>query len=344
MKEQRWWMTGIVTAMSVLGTAAIGSIVALAAHFVEELSRPHVLLDDSAFTWKLPETSGEPPRELQRSLLFSTRDGKLLRGDFWAQQHPAPTVIICHGYRVYRSMLYPVAALEYTFGYNILLFDFRGHGASESVTTSGGNAEIRDLEAAIAAASQQQESLPGKIIIHGFSMGASIALLTLPHPDVIAVIADSPYARLDDFLRHFVHWKLTQDSRAWSPPLHPLRGTFHSIAWATVMASRAVFRLRFGHALIAHPARSLQRWRKKRVAAAPPLLLIHGTDDELIPLSHAHRIAREARAHSIPLDTYFAEGSNHCGAYGDHPEEYVQVIQRFLAGHLGADFPGKPAE
>lgn len=347
MGKLRRWAPGIVTGMSVLGTAAISSIVVLAAHFIEELSRPHALLDESMFSWKMPELEEEPPRALQRSLLFSTRDGKLLRGDFWAQPHAAPTIIICHGYRVFRSLLHPVAALEYKFGYNILLFDFRGHGASESVTTSGGNAEIRDLEAAIVAANQQQETLPGKIILHGFSMGASIALLTLPHPDVLAVIADSPYARLDDFLRHFVHWKLTQDSATWSRPLHPLRITFHALAWVTVTTSRAVFRLRFGHALIAHPARSLQRWRKtsKRTASAPipPILLIHGTADDSIPISHAHKIVGEARAHHIPVETYFAKGSNHCSAYGDYPEEYVQTIQNFLAQHLGMDFPGAPS-
>lgn len=347
MRKLRRWIPGIITGISVLGTAALGSIVFLAAHFVEELSRPHTHLDASMLPWKMPEPEAEPPRELQRSLLFSTRDGKLLCGDYWAQPRPAPTVIICHGYRVSRSMLIPVATLEYKFGYNILLFDFRGHGTSESVTTSGGNAEVRDLEAAIAAASQQQETLPGKIILHGFSMGASIALLTLPHPDIVAIIADSPYARLDDFLRHFVHWKLTEDSADWSPPLHPLRGTFRSIAWATVTVSRVVFRLRFGHALIAHPARSLQRWRQHArqplPALIPPLLLIHGTHDASIPISHAHKIAREARAHHIPLETYYAEGSNHCGAYGDHPEDYVRAIQRFLAHHLGTDFPDRPS-
>jgi len=91
-----------------------------------------------------------------------------------------------------RTLLRPVAALEYKYCYNVLLFDFRGHGESESVATSGGNAEIHDLEAALTVASQQPETLPGKIVIHGFSMGASIALLTDPHPDVAAIVVDSP--------------------------------------------------------------------------------------------------------------------------------------------------------
>src|SRR5712692_8937833 len=174
--------------MGVLGVAATSGIVILAHRFVEQLSRPHGPGDKDMITWELPQAEAEPPLSQRRPLLFRTADGKLLCGDFWAQPHPAPTAVICHGYRVSRTYLRPVAALHYKFGYNVLLFDFRGHGESDSVATSGGNAEIRDLQAALTVASLQPETLPGKIFIHGFSMGASIALLTPPHPEVVAII------------------------------------------------------------------------------------------------------------------------------------------------------------
>jgi len=48
------------------------------------------------------------------------------------------------------------------------------------------------------------------IIIHSFSMGAAVALLIPPRPEVAAINADSPYARLDDILRCFVVCKLTE--------------------------------------------------------------------------------------------------------------------------------------
>jgi alpha-beta hydrolase superfamily lysophospholipase len=325
--------------------AVTGGVVMLANRFVDELSRPHSMVSElTDITWKLPDTAGEPPIVYQRPLLFHSLDGKLLCGDFWAQPGPAPTIIICHGYRVSRSLLRPVAMLEYQYGYNILLFDFRGHGSSESVFTSGGNAEVSDLKAAIAVASQQPETIPGKIILHGFSMGASIALLTLPHPYVAAVIADSPYAHLDVILRRFVQWQLTQESRSWSSPLRPLRVTFPALSWATVATSRIVFRMRYGHRLIARPASSLKRWRAltqgSSAAHIPPILLIHGIDDDSIPISHARQIAAQAEAHGIPLETYFLEGSKHCGVYGDGPQQYIERLQGFLAQHLGDDFPG----
>jgi fermentation-respiration switch protein FrsA (DUF1100 family) len=104
-----------------------------------------------------------------------------------------------------------------------------------------------------------------------------------------------------------------------------------------------VFRLRFGQRLMAHPAESMKRWRaglrKSRDFRIPPVLLIHGTVDQFIPFSHARLIVEEARRHDIPLQTYFAEGSNHCAAYGDNPQKYIETLQRFVAQYLGDAYP-----
>ena len=341
--NKRRWIVSLTAGGGVLGIAATTGLVMLARLFVEEFSRPHLVIDSTQFPWKMPEPRAEPPATLQRTLLFHTSDGKLLHGEFWAQPRPAPTVIICHGYRVSGATLRPVATLEYSSGYNILLFDFRGHGDSESVNTSGGNAEVHDLQAAIAIAIQQAETLPGKIILHGFSMGAAITLLTPPHPDVVAIIADSPYAHLDNILHSFVHWQLMERTNSWSPSLRWMRSMSHAVSWATVAVSRPVFRLRFGYALIAHPAGSMKRWRmrlqKSRDFHIPPVLLIHGTEDKFIPITHSYQIARQAQLHNIPLQTYFAEGSNHCAAYGDNPQKYIETLQSFVAQYLGDAYP-----
>src|SRR5947209_4729344 len=256
--RQRGLMIGAAASTSILGLAMTSGLLMLAIRLVEEFSHPHVIPDIEEFNLNVPLTEPEPPRSLQRSLTFQTSDGKLLCGDFWAQAHPAPTVILCHGYRASRAQLRPGAAVEYKSGYNVLLFDFRGHGDSDSVTTSGGNAEVRDLEAAIAVARMQPETLPNKIILHGFSMVAAIALLTPPHPEVAAIIADSPFARSDDILRRLVHYRLTT-------------GLFHllhlqriatlspAVAWAAIAISVLVFRLRFGHSFVARPDTAFKR-------------------------------------------------------------------------------------
>ena len=343
MLGQHRWAFNLSTSIGVLGLAATSSLVMLAHHFVDQLSRPHSLPDEALFEWKLPDSSPEPPASHQRAVVFHTSDGTFLRGEFWAQPCPAPTVIICHGYRVTRSYLRPVAALQYSHGYNVLLFDFRGHGESESKATTGGNAEVRDLEAALLVASQQSETIPGKIIIHGFSMGAAVALLTLPHPQVAAIIVDSPYARSDEILRRFVHWHLMMAISS-KPSLRHMQFAFPAVAWATVAASTIVFRLRYGHALVARPDASFKRWKAlSKTTLHPdytPILLIHDEKDPLIPIAHAHQIVEKARTYNIPVETYYVDDAIHCGAYGYNPKQYVAIIQEFLSRHLGDAFPG----
>ena len=180
MKVFPRWAIGLASSSTFIGLTILSALLVMASKFVNEFTHSHVKLDESEFTWGMPEGETEPPAAFRRTLSLRASDGKLFQGEFWAQPHAAPTIILCHGYRVSRHHLHPVAALEYRFGYNTLLFDFRGHGQSARAVTSGGIAEVRDLEAALKAAREQPETLPGKLILHGFSMGASVALLLPP--------------------------------------------------------------------------------------------------------------------------------------------------------------------
>ena len=106
------WAVGLATSTGLIGLTVTSGMEMLAHRFVDEYSRPPTLLDVSQFTWGLPRHTTEPALSRQRSLLFRTADGMLLRGDFWAQPHPAPTIVLCHGYRTSRSHLRSAAALE----------------------------------------------------------------------------------------------------------------------------------------------------------------------------------------------------------------------------------------
>ena len=342
---------GLATSTGLLGLTVTSGLTILANHVVNEFSSPHKNLDSADFTWDVPQIYTEPPLSVQRSLLFNTEDGVLLRGDFWFQSRQAPTIVLCHGYRIDRSHLRSVAAIEYACGYNILLFDFRGHGGSESVMTSGGNAEIHDLEAAIVTAGRQPETLPGRIILQGFSMGASVTLLTPPHPDVVAIVADSPFARSDEMLQRIVCYQMTQAYNGLKLQLRQLGHLLPAIAWAIIAASIVVFRLRFGYGFVARTDRSFRRWKPKpktkgRGRVQPtlaehsvPILLVHATGDNLIPFAHAKQIAAEAKAYGVPLETYFADAQTHCGVYGYDPLGYARVLQSFLFRALGDDLP-----
>ena len=343
MATWRRWAAGAASVGVVAGIGATGAIMALAQHFVAQLSRPHVALGDVApelTGWQVPQNVSEPPLDRQRPLHFGLPGGPELCGEFWAQPHPAPTVVICHGYRVDRGRLRPVAALEYAHGYNTLLFDFRGHGESAAVATSGGNAEVRDLMAALDVAAQQPETLPGQLFIHGFSMGGAVALLLPPRPDVAGIIADSPYARLDEILRQLITWQLTERSMRWIAPMRWLRRGFPSLARAVFAASDLIFRVRYHYPLYARPdlrlrSLSMRVWKHATgLGKRPPILLIHSVRDPLIPMEHTLRLALAARSSGVPVHAYFADSDTHCGAYGYDPERYITELQRLVTQGL----------
>jgi alpha-beta hydrolase superfamily lysophospholipase len=337
------WLKGLITSTSIVGLTATSGLVFLANHLIDEFSQPHGPLEELELDWLLPHIGTEPPRFLQRPLTFNASDGTLLCGDFWAQTHAAPTIVLCHGYRVSRDHLRPVATIMYNLGYNLLLFDFRGHGDSDDVITTGGNAEVRDLEAALVAANVQPETIPHKIIIHGFSMGAAIPLLMPPHPEVVAIIADSPYSRSDEILRRLVEYRLMMQSVTWKQPLRQIQKLFPFIAWIIIAISMVLFKFRFGQTFVARPDKAFRRWfRRAKKLQQPihtPIMLIHASGDELIPIAHSRRLATAAQKLGIPLETYFVNSPSHCGASVYDLAQYTYVIQNFVSRYLGDDFP-----
>ena len=345
MLEQHRWTVGLATSAGLVGLAVTSGVILVANRLVEEFSHPHTLLSEEDFAWDMPPTQPEPPRQYQRPLMIQTRDDKLLCGEFWAQPHPAPTVVLCHGYRVPRAHLRPVAALEYQSGYNVLTFDFRGHGESDSVITSGGYIEVNDLEAAITAACMQPETLPNQIILHGFSMGAAVALLAPSHPAIAAIIADSPYASTDDVVRRIIDYRFATESASWKPFFRWVRTIFPVASWAIVKMCSVVFRLRFGHPYVAHPVRSFNRLKRlAKNAQQPrhvPILLIHAAGDPLIPINHAYQIVAAAKRQGIDLDTYFVDNESHCGAYGFDPDRYTSMLREFVARHIQRHVSGE---
>ncbi len=330
------WILEVIT---MLGVLVMGSLSLFAFILIHSISRPYNHCDPGKIVPQLPTAGALPPHFNQRPLVFQTVDGVVLRGDFLAQPLPAPTIIICHGYHISRDYLRSTTAYVYSmFGCNLLLFDFRGHGQSDSAAISLGNGEVRDLQAAITIASQQPETLPGTVILHGFSMGAAVALLIPPRPEVAAIIADSPYARLDDILRRFVVCRLTEKNTWWFPLFQRLHVMMPAVSWAIVEIGACVFRVRFGYPLIARPDRCLERWRALPNAhppyTSPPILLIHGEQDSVIPIAEARSLEAQARALKFEVEAYYVKGAEHCGAYECDPQRYIQVVQRFLVRHL----------
>lgn len=340
MGKRLWLAAGAASGIGTLSLALSSGVLLLANKFIEDMTKPHATLDNAGDLWGIwgvPDPEPDPPAELRRPVTFQAPHGPWLRGEFWAQPQPAPTIVICHGFRVSGERLHSVATLEYKHGFNVMCFDFRGHGTSDAAPTTGGNAEVADLLAALEIARAQPEMIPGEIFLHGFSMGASVALLLPPTPDVAAIIADSPFARLDEILERLVMWQLNVESAHWRPAFRGLSRAFRAISRITVSASVVLFRLRFHSALIARPDLRLRRsaqWHGKDAPPRPvPILLIHALGDSLVPFAHARALVEACKAARVPLEMHFVKSDVHCGAYAQDPAAYLTVLKRFVARH-----------
>jgi len=131
------------------------------------------------------------------NISFLSADGVTLRGWFI----PAPagtckgTIIFCHGHTgsMDPDLKYVPAFRQH--GYNVLMFDFRGHGRSGGHLISLGYYERQDVLAAIRFLRQRGIEEVGLL---GFSMGGSIAMISAPlSPAVRAVVSDSGFATID---------------------------------------------------------------------------------------------------------------------------------------------------
>ncbi len=332
------WFVSIIASIAAIGLAT-GSIMAVfGRRFIEEFTRPGITVDQATPQWggwTFPDSVVEPPPALQRAVTFHSADGALLRGEFWAHTHSAPTIIISHGFHLPCLHFRSVAALEYAHGANILLFDYRGHGKSALIPTTCGNAEVNDLAAAVEVASGQVETTPGRVYIHGFSMGAAVALLLPPHAAVAGIIADSSYARLDEMTRQIIAQILEQETARWRGPARALRTLLPPLTHLTFLGGRILFRARYRHPLVARPDQAIGDHPTRKVVRVPGLrlpaiLLIHAEEDPLITLHHAHRLVAAARAAGRSIQAYFTPCAIHCGSYGHDPQRYMALVQQFV--------------
>jgi alpha-beta hydrolase superfamily lysophospholipase len=188
---------------------------------------------------------------------------------------PGPAVVLVHGWESARDRTLPNAQVLHAAGFHVLSFDVRGHGANGGETLPLTAAEFgRDTLAAIRTALARPEVT--EVAVLGHSLGGAGALLAAAEePRTAAVVSVSAPAGPYRLTRHtFRLAKLPLPD----PIAYPL-------AWLTTH----VFLRPRGHSVAAVSATRAAR------TYLGPLLLVHGTADDVIPPGNVLRLARAAR-------------------------------------------------
>ncbi len=228
-----------------------------------------------------------------------------------------PGVVLLHGWDSARDRTLPHAQVLHAAGYHVLTLDVRGHGANapETLPMSAGEFAA-DARAGVAWLRERPEVTKVALVGHSIGgVGALVAAAAGGDGAVDAVIALAPPAG---------PYRLTRLTFQLADL--PFPGL---LAWPLAWLTTHVFLWPRRHRVADVSAVEAVR----RFDA--PLLLIHGTDDHVVPPDHMARLAAARRA-ALPgavTETLLVLGGHHSWIY-EFPEVRA-AMARFLAASLG---------
>jgi pimeloyl-ACP methyl ester carboxylesterase len=241
--------------------------------------RPKIIRNDPS-AWL--ELGGQPVE-------FDSTDGLTLRG-MWIPAIPRPmlgshsnwghqSVIICPGARDDSATIMAIAHEMHSNGYNVLTFDFRGHGQSDGQIISFGDHERCDVLGAVRFLRAQAPAGSARIVGAGVGTGSAALLSAAADGGVEGrsirslVILDG-YDRFDELAAGAVN-------DYFAPPLR----------WLTLHVGLPLACVQTGADLCNFAPEDAAN------AFAPrPILFIHGVRDRPIPFDRGQKLFDDASA------------------------------------------------
>ena len=191
--------------------------------------------------------------------------------DLYSREHREVIIIAPGFYNSKQTVLFKDMAEQLNDEYDVILFDFRGHGKSQGVFTFTAK-EYQDMNRLIELAAKKYE----KVGVIGFSLGAATSIITASNTNLIdSLIAVSPPS---DF------WKI--DYQFWR------LGFFENLTYSF-----------FGDGRKGKSIRPGWPWHKKikpidvvhQIEA--PVLFVHGQKNWLIRPWHSEKLFEKALGH-----------------------------------------------
>lgn len=237
---------------------------------------------------------------------ITSRDGVRLRGRFLECPGSKKAVLMMHGYLA--DTIYEFSCgMRYFYeqGYSVLLPAQRAHDESDGRYIGFGALERYDVLEWSRFLSRRCGK-DTKILLHGVSMGASSVLmasdLSLPE-NVVGIVSDCAFTSPEAIMSHVLH----RDLRLYGFPI-----------------------LFFARSYIRRFAKynALQSTEDSLSHCSVPVLFIHGSDDELVPISmtldNYHACASDKRLMVV-------RGAGHgCAYFADTPA-YIRAVEDFAA-------------
>ena len=210
-------------------------------------------------------------------------------------------VIISHGYTDNRFGALKYAGLYLDLGYDVIVYDLRGHGVNKKAFCTYSVREREDLTALIGLV-RERFSQYRVVGLHGESLGAATTAACLQaRPQVDFAVADCGFSDIRDILKNGL-------SQMHIPGVM-LRLTG---GWTRILTGCGYRQMR--------PVDALKE-------NTVPILFFHGTADELIAPWHSERMAAATKG---PHRLCLINGAPHAASVLTAPESYRKELTGFL--------------
>lgn len=229
---------------------------------------------------------------------------------WWIPTSPkAPTLILVHGWGRNVARMMPYIRELHPMGYNLLAFDARNHGSSTQEKTPTVWTFAQDICAAVHFIDEKGLMSSPEIGVMGLSVGGGAAINA---------------AALDEHIQSVV------TVGAISHPIEVMKLKFQEkhipyfpIAWG--FFNYLAFRFRINFNRIA-PIHHIQR-------TAANIFLIHGEEDETIPLEQGKALYKAGKPESTRLWVVSGKGHSNCHTHA----QFWQKVKAFLQDTIPID-------
>lgn len=224
--------------------------------------------------------------------LWVRTDDITLHGWYAAGRPSQPLILLFHGNSSNISDCLAYVTQFHAGGFSVCLFDYRGYGISSG--ESFGEDDLYEDARNVLSFLKKQGWRSENIIYYGQSMGAAVALQMALEQPPAGVVLESPFTSFHEV------------------------ALFHSPAWYRLL----------GRFIIDIPFEN----EAKVGLIKAPLLIIHGEDDEVVPVEMSLHLF--TRAHTDKT-LYLVPGGQHCELLRGGKGAVANVIAQFATAAAG---------
>jgi len=211
-------------------------------------------------------------------------------------------ILISHGYTDNRFGALKYAYMYLEQGFNVIVYDLRGHGLNEPTVCTYSARERKDLLALIQDSSERYQNMT-LFGIHGESLGAATSIAVLEEkPRIDFVVADCGFSEI-------------------SPVLKSVLKGMHLPGFLVDLASVCA-KIRYGYSF--SQMRPIDSLKDNQI----PILFIHGAEDELISPEHSEKMKAATKGYA---ELHLIGGAAHAMSVIADPEAYREHLAAFLA-------------